>query len=207
MKFNKIISFTFFAAALIFFTFPLNVFACACCAEAGDYSISVKKPGKFELDELRKIRFATANLFTNAAGEDNVKGISPLGENYSLNGLFQNNAWKLNLKDDKGKVGTLVMPMPASAVAFAADIHDGKQAGGGGPLLYKEWRFKYKVQSGTGIFQTGIAPATEYFLVFQGRGNACTQTEDFTHWRLEITGRKASYAFYGELSSGKTAVN
>ena len=205
MKFNKTISFTFFAATLIFLSFPLNVFACACCAEPGDYSISVKKPEKFELDELRKIRFATANLFTNAAGEDNVKGISPLGKNYSLNGLFQNNAWKLNLKDDKGKVGMLVMPMPASAVAFAADIHDGKQAGGGGPLLYKEWRFKYKVQSGTGIFQKGIAPATEYFLVLQGRGNACTQAGDFTHWRLEITGKKASYAFFGTLNSGKTA--
>jgi hypothetical protein len=207
MKFNKNISFTFFAASLIFLLLPMNVFACACCAEPGDYSISVKKPEKFELDELRKIRFATANLFTNAAGTDNIKGISPLGENYSLNGLFQSNAWKLNLKDDKGKIGTLVLPMPTSAVAFAADIHDGKQAGGGGPLLYKEWRFKYKVQSGTGIFQTGIAPATEYFLVFQGRGNACTQAENFTHWRLEITGRKANYAFYGKLSSGRTSVN
>ena len=206
MKFKKTIFFTFFAA-LIFLSFPLNVFACACCAEPGDYSINVKKPEKFELNELRKIRFATANLFTNAAGEDNIKGISPLGENYSLNGLFQSGAWKLNLKDDKGKIGTLVLPVSASVVAFAADIHDGKQAGGGGPLLYKEWRFKYRVQSGTGIFQTGIAPATEYFLVFQGRGNACTQAEDFTHWRLEITGRKASYAFYGELSSGRTVAD
>jgi hypothetical protein len=187
--------------------FSFNIFACACCAEPGAYSISVKKPEKFELDELRKIRFATANLFTTAAGEDNIKGISSVGENYSLNGLFQGSTWKLNLKDNKGRIGTLVLPMPTTAVAFAADIHDGKQGGAGGPLLYKEWRFKYKVQSGTGIFQMGIAPATEYFLVFQGRGNVCTQAEDFTHWRLEINGRKANYAFYGELSSGKRAVS
>ncbi len=207
MKFNKTISFTFFAAAIIYLSFPLNVFACACCAEPGAYSISVKKPKKFELDELRKIRFATANLFMTAAGESNIKGISPLGENYLLNGLFQSGAWKLNLKDDKGKIGTLVLPMPTSAVAYAADIHDGKEGGAGGPLLYKEWRFKYKVQSGTGIFQTGITPATEYFLVFQGRGNACTQAEDFKHWRLEVTGRKANYSFYGELSSGRTNDN
>ncbi len=207
MKINKTISFTFFTTVLISLSFPLKTFACACCAEPGAYSISVKKPEKFELDELRKIRFGTVNLFMTAVGERNIKGISPLGENYSLNSLFQSNAWKLNLKDDKGKAGTLVLPMPTSAVAFAADIHDGKQAGAGGPLLYKEWRFKYRVQSGTGIFQKGIASATKYFLVLQGRGNVCTQAEDFMHWRLEITGKKANYAFYGELSSGKTASN
>jgi len=199
MKINKIISFTFFAAVLMFFLLPSGAFACACCAEPGTYSINVKKPDKSELDELKKISFGTANLFMTAAGEDNIKGISAPGENYSLNGLFQSNAWKLNFTDDKGKTGMLNLPMPTSMVAFAADIHDGKEGGAGGPLLYKELRFKHKVQSGTGIFKNGIAPATEYFFVLQGRGNNCLNASDFTHWRLEITGRKAGYAFYGNL--------
>jgi hypothetical protein len=37
--------------------------------------------------------------------------------------------------------------------------------------------------------------------VLQGRGNSCDTAEDFTHWRLKITGNKADYAFYGELST------
>ncbi len=185
---------------------PSNTFACACCADDGYYSISTKKPESLELGELKKIRFGTADLFTST-GEDNILGISPIGGNYSLSGLLQSTIWKMNFKDDTGKTGTLSLTMPPSMVAFAADIHDGRQGGAGGPLLYKEWRFKSKVQSGTGVFQKGIAPGTEYFLVLQGRGNVCTQAEDFTNWRLEITGKKADYAFFGELNSGKTAAN
>lgn len=200
MKIRKIITFLILTAFLIAVSFPLEALACACCAEPGTYSISVRKFDKYELGELAKVRFRTANLFTTV-GEDTIKGISSLGENYSPDGIFQSNAWKINLQNKKGASGTLMLPMPASAVIFAADIHDGRGSADN-PLLYKEWRFKYKVQSGTGIFQNGIAPATEYFLVLQGRGNMCTQAEDFTHWRLEITGKKANYAFYGELSSG-----
>lgn len=183
---------------------PFNIFACACCADAGTYSISTKKPGSFEFAELEKIKFGTANLFTNAAYPDNLKGIGSTNENYSLDGSLQSNLWKLNFKEEQNKSGTLNLTKPISMVAFIADLHDSKD----NELnisLYKEWRFKYRVQSGTGIFQKGIAPATEYFLVLQGRGNACTQAEDFTHWHLEITGKKADYAFYGKLSSSKIA--
>ena len=184
--------------AVILF-FPSDAFACACCVESGFYSIRTAKPQDFELDELTRIRFADANLYMSAAGEDDILGISPIGENYSLNGALQNNIWKFNFRDGKGKTGTLNLIKPTSMVAFMADIHDTKDEGLG-PILYKEWRFKYKVQSGTGIFQKGITPATEYFLVLQGRGNGCTQAEDFTHWRLEITGKNANYAFFGKLN-------
>jgi len=185
--------------------FPVDVFACACCAADGFYSISTRRPQKLELDELKKIRFGAGNLYANAAGEDDIPGISSVGESYILNGLLQTNQWKLNFKDDKGKSGGLNLTSPISMVDFAVDIHDGRMGGAGGPLLYKEWRFKYKVAAGSGVFQKGVAPAAEYFLVLQGRGNVCAQAEDFTDWRLEITGRKADYAFFGKLSSGRTA--
>lgn len=180
-----------------FTLFPSDAMACACCAERGAYSISTRKPSASELDELKRIQFATANLYTTAAYPDDIKGISSLGENYSLSGLLQSNSWKFNIKDDKGKTGTLNLTKPVSMVAFMVDTHDAA----GEVVLYKEWRFKYRVQSGTGIFQTGIAPATEYFLVLQGRGNMCTQAEDFKNWRLEITGKRANYAFFGDLKS------
>jgi hypothetical protein len=198
MKIYQALLCTVTAAFLAILSFPPAALACACCSEPGTYRISTQKPGTYEFDELKRIRFQTADLFMTEAGEEDIKGISPLGGSYLLDGVFQNKTWKLTFKDDKGKSGTLTLPAPVSMVSFMADIHDGPD-GGTGPSLYKEWRFKYKAGSGSGIFQKGIAPATDYFLVFQGRGNACTQAEDFTHWRLEITGKKADYAFYGEL--------
>ncbi|HXG84416.1 MAG TPA: hypothetical protein VNI84_10345 [Pyrinomonadaceae bacterium] len=203
----KPVSFFLLFAVAFCLLFPVEVFACACCAEDGYYSISTKRPQKLELDELRKIRFGNANLYMSAAGENNIAGISPIGESYTLSGLLQNSRWKLNFKDSACKTGALDLLSPIYMVDYSADIHDGRTSGGGGPLLYKEWRFKYKVASGSGIFQKGVAPATEYFLVLQGRGNACPQAADFTDWRLEITGRKADYAFFGKLNSGKTAAN
>lgn len=189
-----------FCLFLVMWLFPSSVYACACCADRGDYSISTKKPSALELDELKRIQFGTINLYTTAAGEDDIRGIAPLGENYSISGLLQSDAWKFNVKDAAGKTGTLNLTRPVSMVAFMADIHDG-DAAASQAVLYKEWRFKYRVQSGTGIFKNGIAPATEYFLVLQGRGNRCTSAEDFKNWRLEITGKRASYAFFGDLNA------
>jgi len=196
MKICLIFLFVFAAAVLIF---PSDALACACCADAGTYSIGVRKPSNSEFNELKKLNFGATNLFTTPGYPDDVKGISSLGDNYSSTGSFQNNLWKFNMTGEAGKSGTLNLLKPTSMVDFKADLHDSAN-GGNGPVLYKEWRFKSRVQSGTGIFQNGITPTTEYFLVLQGRGNNCTQAEDFTHWRLEITGKKASYAFFGKLN-------
>jgi hypothetical protein len=199
MKIDKILLFLF-----TFTLFSLSVKAeafCACCAEDGEYSISVLKPDSFYLGVLEEIQFATANLYTNAGSPENILGISPLADNYSVKGLFQNKAWKFNITDDKGKNGTLLLPMPTTMVSFMVDLHQHEPGQTAGPVLYKELRFKYKVRQGTGIFQKGMTPATEYFLVLQGRGNNCPSSTDFSHWRLEVTGKKASYAFYGNLKT------
>lgn len=195
MKTCLFIAFVFISGVLFF---PSDALACACCADVGFYSISTKKPENFELEELKKIRFSTANLFLAPASNTALKGINSSGENFSVDGLLSGVAWKLNFKDDKSKTGVLSLSKPTTMVSFMADLYDTEDTGLG-VRLYKEWRFKYRLQNATGIFNSGNAPATEYFLVLQGRGNACTQAEDFTHWRLEITGRKADYAFYGKL--------
>jgi len=178
---------------------PINVFACACCAEKGHYSISYSKLKQFELDEIKRINFKTGGLYITASGKEEIKGLSSIGENYQLKSSFQNKTWNIDFTDNNGKKGTLILKMPNKMIDFKADIHDGKDGSAGGPLLYKEWRFKYKVLKGTGIFENGIKGKTKYFLVLQGRGNECTQAEDFTHWRLEVTGKRASYAFYGSF--------
>ncbi|MEZ5426087.1 MAG: hypothetical protein R2747_07480 [Pyrinomonadaceae bacterium] len=172
---------------------------CACCSEPGHYSISVRQPDSYEMDEIKKLRFKGAGLYLTAAGEDGIKGLGSITDTYSVDSIFGAKFWKFDFRDENEKPGFLNLRMPSTMVAFAADIHDGQTGGGGGPLLYKEWRFKNRVSEATGIFQKGMAPKTEYFLVLQGRGNVCTSAEDFTNWRLEITGKKANYAFFGDF--------
>lgn len=179
---------------------PSRVWACACCAEEGQYQIGFSKLSASELSLMKRMRFGeTAHLFATAAGlDEDAKGLSHPAKTYSLTGSLVGNLWKLVFRDGNNS-GTLKLPLPAKMLSYQADIHDGKTGGGGGPLLYKEWRFEGQV-NGTGFFQAGTIASTKYFLVFQGRGNNCGNAEDFTHWRLEITGKKAGYAFYGELA-------
>jgi len=205
------IVFTFIIALV----FPVSSLACACCAEPGEYIISTSKPREYEIELLQKMKFdKAAFLYMNAAGFDGIKGLDNIAKSYespswtespeffSLTNTFSAKIWKFDFATKDGKKGALTLPLPLQMLNFKADIHDGKQIGGNGPLLYKEWRFKGVVQTGSGFFQPGIIKPTNYFLVLQGRGNNCDNAEDFTHWRLEITGKKANYSFFGELSSG-----
>jgi hypothetical protein len=104
----------------------------------------------------------------------------------------------MTFRSKDGKVGTLTLPFPPAMTVYAADIHDGRKSTGSAPLLYKEWRFEGPPK-GDGIFQEGLAAPARYTLIFQGRGNRCHNSEDFTHWRLSISGDKARYAFFGKL--------
>ena len=177
-----------------------HVWACACCANNGHYHIGFIKPSTNELSLMKRIRFGqTARLFLTEADVDiDAKGLAHAAEAYSLTGSLVGKVWKLTFRDGN-KSGTLNLPLPARMLSYQADIHDGQESGGGGPLLYKEWRFEDRV-NGTGFFQAGLIAPAKYFLVLQGRGNACDTAEDFTHWRVAITGKKAKYVFYGELA-------
>lgn len=180
---------------------PAPALACACCSSEGAYHIGFDRPSEYELSLLRQVRFdGTARLFTGEADvEEMAKGVAYPKESYTLGGSLVGGAWRLTFRDG-GRTGTLTLPLPAKMLSYTADIHDGNTSPGGGPLLYKEWRFEGQA-AGTGFFQAGIAAPTKYFLVLQGRGNGCQNAEDFTHWRLKITGRKADFAFYGELAT------
>ena len=181
---------------------PSRVWACACCAHPGEYQIDFVKPDEFKLSVIKRIRFGTkAELWTGEADPAvAAEGLAHPADSYSLTGSLVGNVWKLTFRNGD-ETGTLDLPLPAKMLRFAADIHDGRtKPGYPEPVLYKEWRFEGEV-NGTGVFKAGITARTKYVLVFQGRGNSCDGAEDFTHWQLKITGKKADYSFYGELGA------
>ena len=180
------------------FLLPTQALACACCSEDGEYSIRFRKAEDYELGEMKRMRFGrTAFLFLSEADLDFIEGIDQPSTTYFATGSLIGNTWKLSLRSGRSS-GVLELLLPEKVLFYSVDIRDGRRSGGGGPLLYKEWRFEGQV-SGTGLFKKGITGPTKYFLVLQGRGNGCTNAEDFGNWRLEITGEKAKYAFYGKL--------
>ncbi len=207
---KKSVFFSLFSTAILIILLPIHILACACCADEGYYRISVQKPDDFMLGELKKLKFSDSKLYADASFPENIKGLnSPSDGNYKVSGSIGGDSWQFNFTDANGNKGTLNLKNPKQMVNYAVDTHRKDKGGAGSVILYKELRFKYKVDDGTGIFADGIKGKTEYFLVLQGEGNACTTADDFKNWRLEVTGKRANYAFYGSLKGDteNTAVN
>ncbi len=183
--------------------FSSNIFACACCTEPGTYVLHTSKPSEYMIGLLKTVKFKSGGtLFQTDAGFDAVKGIAAsedeMASGLDLVGSFLGSTWDFTLRTGNGKLGKLILPLPAKMVNYRVDQREGDDRPNG-PLLYKELRFNGTVGSGSGIVKPGIVRPTSYFLVLQGRGNNCDDVRDFTHWRLEISGRRAQYAFFGEL--------
>ena len=178
---------------------PAAALACACCSTPGHYHSGATDLDEYPLTELKRMRFArTASLVLTEAGlEEDAVGIEQPKESYSIQTAFAGNTWRLTFRSG-ANTGTLELPLPHKMWSHSADIHDGNRSGGGGPSLYKEWRVEGDVK-GSGVFRNGTAQPAKYVLVLQGRGNACDNAEDFRHWRLEVDGEKARYAFFGML--------
>ena len=173
--------------------------ACACCAERGTYQVLTTTVNQYHLDLLKDMRFGTSTELYMTAGEDDIKGITGVGDgDLSIVDAYTNNAWKLTIKSADGKTGTLVLPRPSKMTTRKIDLHDTKE---GDPILYKEFVFAGTVASGSGVFKRGIVRPTKYTLVFQGRGNMCDNAEDFSNWNLQVVGVRAEYSFFGKMKS------
>jgi hypothetical protein len=159
---------------------PSAAIACACCSEPGTW-YQFKAPLRpDERAELAKLRFQTANwVQTNEGG--------PGFDRLAMRATLAGKTWRWRLAGGR----TLTLRLPVSATQLAADVHDGKMGGGGGPLLYKEVRLEGPVTTG------GILRGTRYRLVLQGRGNNCLNTRDLRSWHLDISGGPEPYSLYG----------
>lgn len=176
---------------------------CACCAEPGEWFERTGKLESYEVTELRGVKFgATAKLYTTAAGFEGTKGLPAQYESFGLTDSFGRAlSLTLTFKGERGETGSLVLRLPQVATSFGADLHDYPE-GSAGPILYKEWRFGGPAR-GTGMFRRSVVPGTKFRLVLQGRGNNCLSSTDFKNWRLDITGPRADYAFYGALGGAE----
>lgn len=186
---------------------------CACCAEPGTYSVSTGKLAKYELDLLKDMKFGpAAELYTTPASFDDIKGIAAVIKEFettssselALVDAFTGSTWTLQFMTGGELKGSLVLPRPTLMTSRSVHIPDNTSTSPN-VTLYKEWIFNGTVRSGSGFFRRDIAKPTKYTLIFQGHGNNCTSAEDFTNWRLDVTGAKADYAFFGKMNAA-TAV-
>ena len=202
---NRRSSLSFVIPLALFLLFPSNTFGCACCSNDGEYYKGLNDIEDYQRELMKEMRFGNrALLFLTEAGyEEDALGITDPKQTYSLVGSMAINAWRLTFRDG-ARTGTLNLPLPKKMETFKVDIHDGKRSGGGGPLLYKEWRFEGSA-TGLGFLKTSSANL-RYFLVLQGRGNGCDNAEDFTTWRLDVKGDNAKYAFTGRMGKVRSVI-
>lgn len=190
----------------LFFCGPTKARACACCSDYGTYTLQSNEPiSGYVLEQIKGMEFASAaQLFTvdGPDPEDQIKGLATFSENHAMTAVKESKQWRLKFRAEDGKSGELILVLPSKVATFAADIHNGETNTAGRPLLYKEWRLEGRA-TGNEMFKEGFAAPARYTLIFQGRGNRCDNADDFTHWRLQISGKKADYAFFGELASAR----
>ncbi|MEQ1606204.1 MAG: hypothetical protein ABL999_15190 [Pyrinomonadaceae bacterium] len=206
----KKLSFAALFAFVCITSLSSKTFACACCAEPGTYSVSTGKMASYELELLKDMKFGkAAKLYTTPASFDDIKGIADVikefektseGE-FDLVDAFTKSTWTLQLMTEGEQKGSLVLPRPTQMTSRRIHIPDNTSTASD-VTLYKEWIFTGSVSKGTGFFRRDIVkPATKYTLLFQGHGNNCDNAEDFTNWRLKITGPRADYAFFGKMKA------
>lgn len=164
---------------------------CACCTDEGEW---YQRTEKTNFDELERVRFATAVKTYEPPGSD-----GELSSTYFLSHTRTGRRWQLRFRDEQGKTGTLSFALPPRSVNYGADMHDGSDSGLG-PVLYKEWRLSGPAQV-TGDFKRVMKGPARFLLIFQGKGNNCTEAGNFKNWTLQISGAGDSYTFYGSLNN------
>jgi hypothetical protein len=152
--------------------------------------------------EFTGMRFAPkAKLFVGEGAATDVKGIVAPQADYALQVKLDPKGWTFKLRGANGSAGTLRLARPANMDSFVVDPRDDSREGGPdgqGPVLYKEWRVTARAR-GTGAFAPGAGRGQRITLIVHGRGNACTNSRDFSHWTLEIRGDAAEYSLFGAL--------
>ena len=151
-----------------------NAYACACCADTAAWSERTARLQPFERSELARVRFAAKAADVPSPAADRV-------QTYRATGALSGKTWRIALSG----LPALTFAAPTRATFFGVDLRERP----GEPRLYKELR----------LSGAAAGPGTRYRLILQGRGNSCLAAEDFTHWRLEVTGGRRKLTVFGDL--------
>ena len=174
---------------------PAAAYACACCANGGDYLQVSERVKSFEVDQLIRLRFGTAaNLRATPAYPADVKGISPQALTYKVTQFRHARIFVLTLRAPNGRKGTVSFVIPERATKLQEDVQDGRRAPAGGPLLYREWTLRGRLSG------SAVSGSPRFTLVLQGRGNACMNAADFKSWILRASGPRANFTLYGRFA-------
>lgn len=172
--------------------------ACACCASTAWRNVEVEKLDAAKLAEIGKVKFARkAMLMLGEADDNGIVGVENAEEDFTLALTRQKDKWTFALADAKGRKGTLSLAMPKTISIFEVDPRIGKD-GETEPVLYKEWKLNANA-AGDGIFQKTAGASQKMTLILHGRGNGCTEANQFSHWTLLVYGPVDTYTFYGAL--------
>ncbi len=194
---SRAVGFAVLAVLLAVSSAP-EAYACACCTDPGERNVSVSTLEPAMIEMIEEVEFAkTVQLFTGAGGLESIEGIAKPSDRYAVKLTWDKDRTVVALDSDEGQSGSLSLQYPDKISIFEVDTHDGPKAPYG-PALYKEWKLTGKT-AGTGAFEAANDPQQLLTLVLQGRGNACTSPNDFTHWTLVMQGPKANYLLFGEL--------
>lgn len=179
-----------------------SALACACCTNEGQRNVATVALDSGKRQEIESLRFGgNATLFTGEGDVEGKEGIATPSGTYKLSAKWLEDRLVLSFRDTAGHTGTLSLARPATMSVFEVDPRD-RPDRGHGPTLYKEWKLSAPA-AGSGVFQPGVGPRQILTLIFQGGGNSCTSSIDFTHWTLVMQGPKANYSFYGDLMTAK----
>jgi hypothetical protein len=176
--------------------------ACACCTNEGQRNVATVALDSGKRQEIESLRFGgKATLFTGEGDVEGKEGIATPSGTYKLTAKWLEDRLVLSLRDAAGHTGTLSLARPTTVSVFEVDPRN-RPDRGHGPSLYKEWKLSAPA-AGSGVFTPGIAPRQILTLIFQGGGNSCTSSIDFTHWTLVMQGPKANYTLFGDLVTTK----
>jgi hypothetical protein len=176
--------------------------ACACCTNEGQRNVATVALDSGKRQEIESLRFGgKATLFTGEGDVEGKEGIATPSGTYKLSAKWLEDRLVLSFRDAAGHTGTLSMAPPATMSVFEVDPRN-RPDKGHGPSLYKEWKLSAPA-AGSGVFAPGIGPRQILTLIFQGGGNSCTSSIDFTHWTLVMQGPKANYTLFGDLVTAR----
>jgi hypothetical protein len=177
--------------------------ACACCSFVGQRTDVLRDLDGPIAAQLALMNFRhEAKLAVGERYEDAIPGIDDPTTEYTVTVTRLADRMTFAFHDAKGRTGTLSLANPRTIAIFEVDPRDGPDSGTG-PRLFKEWKISGPL-AGDGIFRASAGPDRHLTLVLHGRGNSCTDANDFTHWTLLARGTYfAGFSLYGELTTDK----